>query len=68
VLQKITEERKYTEEQKRMVTDPCGPILAKEGVFSVGDLRALTKEQIMGYDLPDVVKNYLVRVMAGGKQ
>jgi hypothetical protein len=62
LLQKVAEEEGYSKEQKEKVVDPCLTKLEDAGVFTVRNLRGLTKEQITAYDLPDVVKNYLLRV------
>jgi hypothetical protein len=68
VLADIAKEEEYTKDQAQQVIDPCKPVLAKAGVFTVRNLRKLAKERIETLDLPSVVTEYLLRVNAGGKQ
>ena len=59
VLRMVAKEQGYTEDQLESTRTK----LSQSLVVTVGNLRVLSKEQIIAYDLPDVVKNYLFRVL-----
>ena len=59
VLRMVAKERGYTEDQLESTRTK----LSQSLVVTVGNLRVLSKEHIIAYDLPDVVKIYLLRVL-----
>ncbi len=61
VVRMVAKEEGYTEEMVQQVL----VVLQSKWVFTVHNLRVLSKEQIEKYGLPDVVTNYLLRVKAG---
>ena len=59
VLHMVAKEQGFAEEE---VQHDLASLHGKR-VRTVGDLRVLSKEQIIAYELPDVVQNYLRRVL-----
>ena len=54
----------YSEEQVKSTRTKLNDSL----IFTVGNLRVLTKEDVEKLGLPPVVTRYLLRVKAGGEQ
>jgi hypothetical protein len=65
VLEKIADEEKYAAKDW---AEAKLKLLTENEIFTVGNLRKLSKDRIEKLGLPPVVTEYLLRVKAGGKQ
>ena len=60
----VAKKEGYTEEQLKSSRTKLDDSL----IFTVGNLRVLSKERIEKLELPPVVTEYMQRVKAGGEQ